>query len=267
MTFYNYKPNNKRTSTAKAQKDIYHLGIIQKPKALLSTTKSEETKQAFHNKVLNCIKIYNFNSNDNAEEKQQKTQYLEDIADYITNNQIAINEESVDILMEMISTNVFRAFKFTVIQKPPQQNGMDFDDEETVVDNGWVHLQYVYEIFLKLLLLPWFNGKYAEKYFSSLFLKQLTNNFSSEDTRERDFLKTILHRLYGKFMVVRPIIKSHLQNIFLMYTYESTENYPGIGDLLEVYRIKLSRVNNYWVQPSTESGAHPFFRESLNPSI
>ena len=126
-----------------------------------------------------------------------------------------------------------------------------FDDEETVVDNGWVHLQFVYELFLKLILLPWFNGKYAEKYFSSVFLRQLINNFSSEDTREREFLKTILHRLYGKFMLARPIIKTHIQNIFLLYVYESSDNIPGIGDLLEVYRMSLYRINNHWLQPSS----------------
>lgn len=29
----------------------------------------------------------------------------------------------------------------------------------------------------------------------------------SEDPRERDYLKTILHRIYGKFMVHRPFIR------------------------------------------------------------
>ena len=31
--------------------------------------------------------------------------------------------------------------------------------------------------------------------------------FDSEDPRERDYLKTILHRIYGKFRVHRPFIR------------------------------------------------------------
>jgi serine/threonine-protein phosphatase 2A regulatory subunit B' len=31
--------------------------------------------------------------------------------------------------------------------------------------------------------------------------------FDSEDPRERDYLKTILHRIYGKFMQIRTNIR------------------------------------------------------------
>jgi serine/threonine-protein phosphatase 2A regulatory subunit B' len=31
--------------------------------------------------------------------------------------------------------------------------------------------------------------------------------FDSEDPRERDFLKTIMHRIYGKFMALRTQIR------------------------------------------------------------
>ena len=47
-----------------------------------------------------------------------------------------------------------------------------------------------------------------------VFLRQLLNSFDSEDPRERDFLKTTLHRLYGKFLGLRSYIRKQMNNIF-----------------------------------------------------
>lgn len=43
---------------------------------------------------------------------------------------------------------------------------------------------------------------------------QLLELFDSEDPRERDFLKTILHRIYGKFLGLRAYIRRQINNIF-----------------------------------------------------
>lgn len=43
---------------------------------------------------------------------------------------------------------------------------------------------------------------------------QLLDLFDSEDPRERDFLKTILHRIYGKFLGLRAYIRRQINNIF-----------------------------------------------------
>ena len=45
------------------------------------------------------------------------------------------------------------------------------------------------------------------KFLNKSFIKNYLELFDSEDPRERDYLKTILHRIYGKFMVLRPNIK------------------------------------------------------------
>jgi hypothetical protein len=44
---------------------------------------------------------------------------------------------------------------------------------------------------------------------------QLLDLFDSEDPRERDFLKTVLHRIYGKFLGLRAFIRKQINNIFL----------------------------------------------------
>ena len=65
-----------------------------------------------------------------------------------------------------------------------------------------------------------------------LILKVL-DLFDSEDPRERDLLKTILHRIYGKFLGLRAYIRKQINNIFLRFVYEY-EKFNGIAELLEI---------------------------------
>ena len=62
---------------------------------------------------------------------------------------------------------------------------------------------------------------------------QLLQLFDSEDPRERDFLKTVLHRIYGKFLGWRAFIRKQINNFFLRFIYE-TEHFNGVGELLEI---------------------------------
>ena len=62
---------------------------------------------------------------------------------------------------------------------------------------------------------------------------QLLTLFDSEDPRERDYLKTILHRVYGKFMSHRPFIRRSINNIFYTFVYENGEH-NGVSELLEI---------------------------------
>lgn len=57
--------------------------------------------------------------------------------------------------------------------------------------------------------------------------------FDSEDPRERDFLKTSLHRIYGKFLGLRSFIRNQINNIFYRFIYE-TERHNGIAEFLEI---------------------------------
>lgn len=55
------------------------------------------------------------------------------------------------------------------------------------------------------------------KCISSFPSLQLLELFDSEDPRERDFLKTTLHRIYGKFLGLRAYIRKQINNIFYRY--------------------------------------------------
>jgi len=68
------------------------------------------------------------------------------------------------------------------------------------------------------------DAKIGKKYVDNAFVLKLLELFDSEDPRERDYLKTILHRIYGKFMVHRPFIRKAINNIFFRFIYETEKH-------------------------------------------
>jgi serine/threonine-protein phosphatase 2A regulatory subunit B' len=86
---------------------------------------------------------------------------------------------------------------------------------------------------LRFIESPDINTSEAKNEIDQKFILQLLELFDSEDPRERDFLKTILHRLYGKFLNLRAFIRKSINNIFLQFVYE-TESFNGIAELLEI---------------------------------
>ncbi|XP_014394282.1 PREDICTED: serine/threonine-protein phosphatase 2A 56 kDa regulatory subunit alpha isoform isoform X3 [Myotis brandtii] len=130
-------------------------------------------------------------------------------------------------LNELISANIFRTL-------PPSDNP-DFDPEEDepTLEASWPHIQLVYEFFLRFLESPDFQPSIAKRYIDQKFVQQLLELFDSEDPREHDFLKTVLHRIYGKFLGLRAFIRKQINNIFLRFIYE-TEHFNGVAELLEI---------------------------------
>jgi serine/threonine-protein phosphatase 2A regulatory subunit B' len=109
----------------------------------------------------------------------------------------------------------------------------DPEEDEPVLEASWPHLQYVYEFLLRYVVSNETDPKVVKKYIDTQFLVKLLDLFDSEDPRERDYLKTILHRIYGKFMPYRAFIRKSINNIFYRFIYE-TERHNGIAELLEI---------------------------------
>lgn len=68
-------------------------------------------------------------------------------------------------------------------------------------------MQLVYELLLKFVMSNEVSQTVVLAQLSPSFLKKYLELFDSEDPRERDYLKTILHRMYGKYMPLRQNIK------------------------------------------------------------
>ncbi|XP_045153110.1 serine/threonine-protein phosphatase 2A 56 kDa regulatory subunit beta isoform [Echinops telfairi] len=93
--------------------------------------------------------------------------------------------------------------------------------------------QLVYEFFLRFLESPDFQPSVAKRYVDQKFVLMLLELFDSEDPREREYLKTILHRVYGKFLGLRAYIRKQCNHIFLRFIYE-LEHFNGVAELLEI---------------------------------
>ncbi|KAL1922666.1 uncharacterized protein VTP21DRAFT_10205 [Calcarisporiella thermophila] len=167
----------------------------------------------------------------NLEDKEIKRRTLIEILEYISCNQGVITEHVYPAVFSMFATNVFRTLSpssgSSVHPLDPSE------EDEPVLNPAWPHLQLVYEVFLRFVESPDFSTSIAKRYVDQRFILRLLELFDSEDPRERDLLKTTLHRIYGKFLQLRAFIRRNISNIFLRFIYE-TERQNGIAELLEI---------------------------------
>uniref|UniRef100_A0A8C4EUB9 Protein phosphatase 2, regulatory subunit B', alpha isoform n=1 Tax=Dicentrarchus labrax TaxID=13489 RepID=A0A8C4EUB9_DICLA len=189
---------------------------------------STEQQELFTQKLQQCCMLFDFlDSVTDLKSKEIKRATLNELVDYVSTNRGVLVETAYPEITDMICTNIFRTL-------PPSENP-DFDPEEDepTLEASWPHIQLVYEFLLRFLENPDFQPSIAKRYIDQKFVLQLLELFDSEDPRERDFLKTILHRIYGKFLGLRAFIRKQINNIFLRFIYE-TEHFNGVAELLEI---------------------------------
>jgi serine/threonine-protein phosphatase 2A regulatory subunit B' len=132
----------------------------------------------------------------------------------------------------MLVANLFRTLPPSAHENTGSES-FDAEEEEPTMEPAWPHLQIVYEFLLRYVVSSETDAKVAKRYIDQTFVLRLLDLFDSEDPREREYLKTILHRIYGKFMVHRPFIRKAINNIFYQFIFE-TEKHNGIAELLEI---------------------------------
>ncbi|KAH7533106.1 hypothetical protein FEM48_Zijuj04G0095000 [Ziziphus jujuba var. spinosa] len=194
---------------------------------------SAEKQNLFLKKLNMCCVVFDFSDPlKNLKEKDIKRQTLFELVDYILSVNSKFNEVTMHEITKMVAANLFRTFP-----SPCHENKVlemyDLEEEEPTMEPAWPHLQIVYEFLLRFVASPEIDAKLAKRYVDHFFVLRLLDLFDSEDQRERDYLKTILHRIYGKFMVHRPFIRKAINNIFYRFIFE-TEKHNGIAELLEI---------------------------------
>lgn len=191
--------------------------------------------EVFVKKLELCSVVYDFTDvTKQVREKEVKREALQDLVDYVNMGSGKFTEEASPAVVRMISQNLFR-------ELPPRRHGdmggategTEVDEEEPQLEPAWTHLSLVYELLLRYIVSSDTDAKVAKQYVNHQFIVRFLNLFDSEDPRERDYLKTILHRVYGKFMVHRPFIRKSINHVFYRFVYE-TERHNGIAELLEI---------------------------------
>ncbi|KAG6878716.1 hypothetical protein C0993_011531 [Termitomyces sp. T159_Od127] len=194
-------------------------------------TAPNERPQLFLKKLHQCRVLFDFNdASAELKGKQIKAQTLHEMLEYITTQRGVITENIYPEVVNMFAINLFRSIPPPV---NPTGDAFDPEEDEPVLELAWPHLQIVYEFFLRFVESPDFNTNLAKRYIDQPFVLNLLELFDSEDPRERDFLKTTLHRIYGKFLNLRAFIRRSINNVFFRFVYE-TERHNGIAELLEI---------------------------------
>lgn len=212
----------------------------------------------FVKKLHQCAFLFDFSdpSKELAEKEIKRTTLLE-LVDYVNGGPGKFTEAVSEDVIFMLSNNLFRTL-------PPSRNHneaevFDPEEEEPTLEPAWPHLQLVYEFLLRYVVSTDTEARQAKKYIDHSFILKLLELFDSEDPRERDYLKTILHRIYGKFMVHRSFIRKAINNVFYRFIFE-TERHSGIAELLEI----LGSIINGFALPLKEE--HKIFlQKALMP--
>lgn len=137
-----------------------------------------------------CCVIFNFYDPElDLRGKELKRETLVELAEYVNTpvGQKIFSESMMPDIIEMVRVNLFRTL-------PPPSEEIEVDDEEGNIEPAWPHLQIIYELFLRFIISPEVNGKVAKKFVDANFLRNWIELFDAEDPRERDYVKTILHR-------------------------------------------------------------------------
>ncbi|XP_058110436.1 serine/threonine protein phosphatase 2A 57 kDa regulatory subunit B' beta isoform-like [Magnolia sinica] len=189
----------------------------------------------FLRKLNLCRIVFDFSDTLNSpREKEAKRQTLVELVDFVQSGAASKLPDPVhEELIHSISVNIFRCLPPASHENTGSNPSADPDDDDPYLDPAWSHLQLVYELLLRYIISSDTDTKVAKRYIDHSFVLRLLDLFNTEDPREREYLKTILHRIYGKFMVHRPFIRRAINNIFYRFIFE-TERHSGIAELLEI---------------------------------
>ncbi|CAN8066732.1 unnamed protein product, partial [Agarophyton chilense] len=195
--------------------------------------------------------------------REVKQRMLIDIAAYISSHRNALNDTTCKPFMRMISANVLRPLQQQQQQQQHEQDEQQqFDGDggdEPFLDPDWAQLQIVYELLRRFLISADLEPKRARACITERFVCGMVEQFNSADARERECLKTILHRIYGKMMGLRAEIRQAMTTVFQRVAYEQAR-FNGVAELLEI----LGSIINGFAVPLKEEHKQ-LLRQTLLP--
>lgn len=225
---------------------------------LFKDVPATEHQELFCRKLQVCCIVYDFSRNTYLRAKESKRQTLLETVEFVNNTRNCFTDPIMQAIVQMVSANIFRALA-PPTSHPSLNVSFDPEEEEPALESAWPHLQVVYEFFLRFVVSNEVDPKAVKRYIDQQFVLKLLDLFASEDPRERDYLKTILHRIYGKIMALRSCIRRAIQHTFYGFVYEH-ECHKGVSELLEI----LGSIINGFALPLKEE--HKVFLEkSLIP--
>lgn len=222
------------------------------------TVQSQRQAEAIK-KLQFCCVVFDFTGTDGAaalsgdyiKARDHKKQMLMELSDLMSNAKTWITDETTVEILAMIRANLFRALP------PPVYEDFDPEEDDPNFDLAWPHLQFVYEFFHRFVMTA--DVKMMRRRVDKKFLLSVVELFNSEDPRERDYLKMILHRIYGRCMPFRSFIRKSLNNVLFPVIYLAARH-NGVGEILEI----LGSIINGFAMPLKEEHVE-FLKNVLIP--
>mmetsp|Transcript_19353 Transcript_19353/g.77362 ORF Transcript_19353/g.77362 Transcript_19353/m.77362 type:complete len:479 (-) Transcript_19353:287-1723(-) len=211
----------------------------------------------FIHKLALCHDRIDFNlPNGHLKRKSLKRQALEDLIDYM--DQPIKDSFPMRIyppLISMVSANLFRR----VPTREVLVNYSEPDDQSRSLEPAWVHFELVYDVLQRFIAHPRADVFLMQTVVTKDFILRLLDLFDSEDMREREKLKTILHSAYSRIIPLRGFIRSSITDLFQRYIYE-LQRFNGVAELLEI----LGSIINGFALPLRDEHKE-FLRTALVP--
>ena len=203
---------------------------------ILSKEKNpEKRKELLLSKLELCCHVFDFSPTaqtsdpvQTAKSKQAKTSALNDLIKFTTGKQEFMMPDVFPSYIKMISANLFRPL---APPDDPKAAPYDPEDDEPRLEPGWPHIELVYALLIKIVEHKSLNVEVALQTLTVTFAERLINLFCAEDPRERDLLKTAVHRIYGRFMKLRVQIRSYFNKMLLAYSFGRF--FFGVAEVLE----------------------------------
>ncbi|CAI5465148.1 unnamed protein product [Closterium sp. Yama58-4] len=203
------------------------------PLPSLRDVAAAEKQALFIRKLQLCAHVLDFSDPmAHVKEKEVKRQTLLELVDLVNAGTGKFTDAAFTHLTRMLEANLFRPLPPSAHEMAGAES-LEAEEEEATMEAAWPHLQIVYELLLRYVVSNETDAKVAKRYIDQRFILRLLSLFDSQDPRERDYLKTIVHRIYGKFMVHRPFIRRAINAIFFRFIYE-VQRHNGVAELLEI---------------------------------
>ena len=195
---------------------------------------------SFLKKIDFISQIFDFKDEEkNITEKNERLKIIEELNNIMLNqNQVAkLIIPNLGLVMEMIQKNIFRPLP--IIKKKNIPGELPFEEEENPIDPSWPHLKPIYEFFLQLVVNEAADVKSLKVFITQKFIREFLELFDSEEPKEREYLKNILHRLYAKLIPRRKIIRKAINNCFYTLIHERYK-FNGVPELLDILASIIS---------------------------
>lgn len=177
-------------------------------------------QELFIKKIELCCTTFDFYDTQNyLEDKAVKLQTMEELIIYTTpDSDIYFSEAALKTFIRMIKLNLLRSPDLTLTRE--EEIFGICDEDEIILELIWHNLQPVYQLFLNIVVHKNLDINQAKRQFNIEFISRFTDLFDRDDAREREYVKTLLHRIYGRFLSYRSMIRRMMAHRFYEVIYE-----------------------------------------------